>query len=634
MQKDDAAVPTATESPRYRMVVLAMLVLVYTFNFIDRQIVGILAVPIKADLGLTDTQLGLMGGLAFALFYTLLGIPIAMLADRSNRTTIMTVALVVWSAMTAVCGFAQNFWQLFLARLGVGVGEAGGVAPAYSLVADYFPPQQRARALGVYSFGMPIGSALGIVFGGLIAALIDWRTAFIVVGIAGVLLAPVFKMVVREPRARPLRRRGAGGKPPGFGEVMRVLLAQAARSGACRSARRPSSMMGYGLFFWLPSFFVRSYGLTLLDASLYFGAILLVGGMAGIWIGGWLADRFGAARRRSYAIIPAIAFLAPCRSTSAAVTSRSLAVSFVLFLVPTALGLVWLGPVLSAIQHVVPPGMRATASAVFLFVNNLIGIGLGTVALGALSDVLVGALRRRLAALRDPRRHGVLLRRRGAVPAVGGAAGEGLEQITGPAPAQANPTYTRLLRLPLFSTLVTTTGPISPVAATCVPPQGCRSTPGISSRRMRPAPRGGCTESVRTSSGCRSSSSSVIHIERTAWLAATSALTAAVTASLSISSCVSKSSRPLSARDLPARDAVAQHRPHEVQAGVHAHVGVAAIPVEAASTVVPASGGAAPASSTCRMRPPSPLRVSATRHSRPSAARSTPVSPGCPPPSG
>jgi MFS family permease len=147
-------------------------------------------------------------------------------------------------------------------------------------------------------------------------------------------------------------------------------------------------MMGYGLFFWLPSFFVRSHGMTLLDASLYFGAILLVGGMVGIWMGGWLADRFGAARRRMYAIIPAIAFLCTAPFYVGAVTSSSLALSFVLFLVPTALGLVWLGPVLSAIQHIVPPGMRATASAVFLFINNLIGIGLGSVALGALSDVL------------------------------------------------------------------------------------------------------------------------------------------------------------------------------------------------------------------------------------------------------
>ncbi len=379
--------PAVPDSPRYRLVVLAMLVLVYTFNFIDRQIVGILAVPIKADLGLTDTQLGLMGGLAFALFYTALGIPIAMLADRSNRTTIMTVALVLWSAMTAVCGFAQNFWQLFLARLGVGVGEAGGVAPAYSLVADYFPPHQRARALGAYSFGVPIGSALGIVFGGFIAHWVDWRTAFIAVGIAGVVIAPLFKFVVREPqRGRYDGARGAG-TPSSLREVMRVLLSKRAFWGISFGAAA-SSMMGYGLFFWLPSFFVRSHGMTLLDASMYFGAILLVGGIAGIWMGGWLADRFGTARRRNYALIPAIAFIATVPFYIGAVTSNSLAVSFVLFLVPTALGLVWLGPVLSAIQHIVPPGMRATASAIFLFVNNLIGIGLGSVALGALSDVL------------------------------------------------------------------------------------------------------------------------------------------------------------------------------------------------------------------------------------------------------
>ena len=387
MQDNNEATDPAAESPRYRLVVLAMLVLVYTFNFIDRQIVGILAVPIKADLGLTDTQLGLMGGLAFALFYTLLGIPIAMLADRSNRTAIMTVALVVWSAMTAVCGLAQNFWQLFLARLGVGVGEAGGVAPAYSIVADYFPPHQRARALGVYSFGVPIGSSLGILFGGVIASLVDWRTAFIVVGVAGIVLAPIFKLVVREPVRGGFDAKGSTGKPASFREVMRMLLSKPSFWGLSFGASA-SSMMGYGMFFWLPSFFVRSYQLTLLEASLYYGAILLVGGIAGIWMGGSLADRFGAARKRAYATIPAIAFLATIPFYIAAVTSHSLVLSFVLFLVPTALGLVWIGPVLSSIQHVVPPHMRATASAVFLFVNNLIGIGLGTVALGALSDAL------------------------------------------------------------------------------------------------------------------------------------------------------------------------------------------------------------------------------------------------------
>ena len=380
--------PAAADSPRYRYTVLAMLVLVYTFNFIDRQIVGILAVPIKADLGLTDTQLGLMGGLAFALFYTLLGIPIAVLADRSNRTTIVTIALLVWSAMTAVCGLAQNFWQLFLARLGVGVGEAGGVAPSYSLVADYFPPHQRARALAVYSFGVPIGSALGILFGGFIASKVDWRAAFIVVGLAGVLIAPLFRLLVREPaRGRYDAPRPVGAPHASVGDVFRVLLRKPSFWGLSFGAAA-SSMMGYGIFFWLPSFLVRSYGLTLLDASLFFGAILFFGGIAGIWLGGFLADRFGAARRRYYAMIPAFAFLATVPFYVAAVMSSSLVASFFLFLVPTALGLAWLGPVLSSIQHIVPLNMRSTASAIFLFVNNLIGIGLGTVMLGLISDAL------------------------------------------------------------------------------------------------------------------------------------------------------------------------------------------------------------------------------------------------------
>lgn len=384
----EGTVPVGDASSRRRAYVLLILVLVYTFNFIDRQIVGILAVPIKDDLGLTDTQLGLMGGLAFALFYTGLGIPVALLADRVSRTWIMTIALTLWSAMTAVCGLAQNFWQLFLARLGVGVGEAGGVAPAYSLIADYFPPAQRARALSIYSFGIPIGSAAGIVFGGLIASAIDWRVAFFIVGLAGIVLAPIFRLTVPEPERG--RFDGGGGArlvSPRFAEIVRHLARKPSfwtlsLGAAC------SSMMGYGLFFWLPSFFVRSYGLTLLEASLFFGAILLIGGLAGIWAGGWLADRFGRANRAAYALIPAIAFFATVPFYILGVLSPTLVLSFFLLIVPQALGLAWLGPVIAAIQHLVPPTMRATASAVFLFINNLIGIGLGTVAIGLLSDAL------------------------------------------------------------------------------------------------------------------------------------------------------------------------------------------------------------------------------------------------------
>ena len=370
-----------------RAYVLFILVVVYTFNFIDRQIVGILAVPIKADLGLTDSQLGLMGGLAFALFYTGLGIPVAMLADRFSRTWIMTAALVIWSGMTAASGLATNFWQLFAARLGVGVGEAGGVAPAYSLISDFFPPNQRARAMSVYSFGIPIGSAIGIVFGGIIASMIDWRWAFFIVGIAGVIIAPIFRMTIKEPPRGQFDRQREAVKAPGLKLIFSILMTKPSFWLLSLGASF-SSMMGYGVFFWLPSFFVRSYNLTLLNASLFYGAVLLIGGLVGIWVGGWLGDRFGQNQRSQYARIPAIAFLCTVPFYIIAILSPTLTLAFFVLLVPTALGLAWLGPVISAIQHLVRPDMRAVASAIFLFINNLIGIGLGTYAIGALSDML------------------------------------------------------------------------------------------------------------------------------------------------------------------------------------------------------------------------------------------------------
>ncbi len=367
--------------------VLFILVLVYTFNFIDRQIIGILAVPIKADLGLSDTQLGLMGGLAFALFYTGFGIPVAMLADRFSRTWIMTGALALWSAMTAVCGLTTNFWQLFAARLGVGVGEAGGVAPAYSLISDYFPPEQRARAMSIYSFGIPIGSAIGIVFGGVVASMLDWRIAFFIIGIAGIILAPIFRMTIKEPPRGGFDRKREDTRPPGLKTIFSTLFTKpsfwiVSLGASC------SSMMGYGLFFWLPSFFVRSFELSLLHASLYYGAVLLVGGVIGIWAGGWLGDRFGQMRRSRFITIPGMAFIATVPFYLIAMTSQNMLLTFSVLLIPTALGLMWLGPVISVIQHLVPPNMRATASAIFLFINNLIGIGIGTFAIGFLSDTL------------------------------------------------------------------------------------------------------------------------------------------------------------------------------------------------------------------------------------------------------
>jgi MFS family permease len=376
---------TPTAGKRYRKFVLVMLILVYTLNFIDRQIIGILAGPIKAELALSDTQLGLMGGLAFALFYTALGIPIAWAADRTSRTWIMTAALTLWSGFTALCGLATSFWQLFLCRLGVGVGEAGGVAPAYSLVVDYFPPRERARALGVFSFGIPIGSALGIVFGGWIASRIDWRAAFVFVGLAGVVIAPLFRFGVKEPARGRFDAAALATSRPSFADVVRHLAHRPA-FWFLSFAAASSSIVGYGLIFWLPSFFARSFDLDLVTVSRFYGAIVFLGGTAGIWAGAWAADRLGQRSRRAYALIPAIAFTLAVPCYAAGVLSSWLPLTFVLFLIPQALGLAWLGPVIAAIQHLVPPAMRSTASAAFLFVNNLIGIGFGTVFFGLVSD--------------------------------------------------------------------------------------------------------------------------------------------------------------------------------------------------------------------------------------------------------
>jgi MFS family permease len=348
----------------YRYYVLGILVVVYTMNFLDRQILGILAGPIKKELGLTDSQLGLMGGLAFAMLYSTLGVPIAWLADRSSRRRIMAYALGIWSAFTAVCGLANSFVQLFLARIGVGIGEAGGVAPAYSLISDYFPKHQRARALAFYSLGIPIGSGCGILFGGLIAHAINWRAAFIIVGLAGLLLAPIFRATVRDPQRGGV---DASGKPA-------PSVAPAA--------------FGYGVAFWLPSFFMRSMHLSLVDTSLFYGAITFFGGCIGIVSGGIIADRLGSRSRSAYPLIPAIAFMIAMPCFFLAVNTSTLWVAFPLFLIPTGLNLAWLGPVLTSVQHLVPAHMRTTASAMFLLINNLLGIAVGYYYFGAISDAL------------------------------------------------------------------------------------------------------------------------------------------------------------------------------------------------------------------------------------------------------
>ena len=358
---------------------LALLLIAYIFNFLDRQILGILAQPIKADLHLSDTQFGAIGGLAFAMLYSALGIPLAFLADKTSRSGVIAGSLAVWSAFTALCGTAAGFGQLFLYRLGVGVGEAGGVAPSYALIADYFPPERRTRALAIFSLGVPIGLAGGTLVGAYIAHAMSWRAAFAVMGIAGIVLAPILWLVVRDVPKASSQAPLASVFPMIARKPAFWLLAFASSS---------SSLCGYGLALWTPSVMMRSFGLDLVSTGQFLASLLLIGGTIGVFAGGWFADRLGAADRGWYAKLPAIAWIVSVPAWGLGLFAPSLWVAWPLLLVGNAVNILWLGPVTTAVQHLVPSPMRATASASFLLINNLIGLGVGPLLMGRLSDAL------------------------------------------------------------------------------------------------------------------------------------------------------------------------------------------------------------------------------------------------------
>ena len=364
-----------------RNLVLGFLLLAYIFNFLDRTILNILAGSIIADLALTDAEFGAITGLAFAILYSVLGVPLALLADRTRRSWVIAGSLAVWSGFTALCGLAANFVQLFLFRLGVGVGEAGGVAPSYALIADYFEPARRARALAIFSLGIPLGLAGGTLIGAYLAAWINWRAAFLAMGVAGVLLAPIMLLVVRDlprpalaPTAREplLRAFPIVAKKPTF-----WLMAAAA---SC------SSLAGYGLAAWTPSILERSFGLGLIERGQFLASIFLIGGTAGVFAGGWLADRLGQRDRRWFARLPAIAWLITAPTFAIGLMTSDPWVAWPLLLIPNALNILWLGPVTTAVQHLVPRAMRSTASASFLLINNLVGLGIGPMLIGIISD--------------------------------------------------------------------------------------------------------------------------------------------------------------------------------------------------------------------------------------------------------
>jgi len=378
-----------TYSKAYLRYALGLFLLVYIVNFIDRQIFSILIEPIKAEIDLSDTQLGLLGGIAFALFYTFAGIPIARWADVGTRKNIVALAVLIWSAMTMFTSTAKSFGGLLIARIGVGVGEAGCSPPIHSMISDYFPESKRATALATYALGIPIGGAIGTLAGGWIGEYFGWRNAFLVVGLPGIFLAAVVFFTIREPK------RGL--------QVASVKVESVAESytlketirfmWSLKSFRNLSfagalhAFVGYGVGLFLPSFFMRIHGYGLAETSTYLFLIGLTG-IIGTYLGGYLGDRFGQNDKRWYMFIPGAATLISVPFAALFYSTGDPVLALFLAIPGAILGPMYLGPTFGMTQTLVPPAMRATASALMLFVLNLIGLGLGPVAAGVLSDLL------------------------------------------------------------------------------------------------------------------------------------------------------------------------------------------------------------------------------------------------------
>ena len=377
---------------RYRNYVLAMLTLVYVFNFIDRQLLVILQESIKKELHLSDTQLGLLSGFTFAIFYVTLGIPIARLADKGNRRNIVTLSLGLWSLMTAFSGLTRNFVQLLLVRIGVGVGEAGGSPPAHAMISDYFPPRQRSTALSIYSTGIYFGILIGFMMGGYLNQWLGWRSAFIAVGIPGLVFSLLFYAIVKEPPKGATDTSGAGASATeashSWWEVVRLLYSSRTFVNLAAAAALLVFCI-YGLTNWAPSFLARIHGMKTAQIGAVLGPALGIGGAIGSFAGGWLTDRLGRSDKGWYLKVPAFAILISLVFEAGGLFSSNASISVICFGVFTALHSMYLGPSLSVAHSLVPASMRAMTSAIFFLVLNLIGLGAGPSVVGWLSDRLV-----------------------------------------------------------------------------------------------------------------------------------------------------------------------------------------------------------------------------------------------------
>ena len=370
---------------------LVTLTFVYVLNFLDRQLLGILAKPIQDNLHITDGQLGLIGGLYFAFFYCFIAVPVGWFADRTNRVTVLSLACAIWSAATAACGMSANYTQLVIARMTVGFGEAGGVPPSYALITDTFPPGERGTAFGIYNLGPPIGAAIGIAFGASIAAAFDWRDAFIAIGIIGIVTAVLVKLVIPEPERGALDRlhsgeaaQDAGSKAP-FGTTIGmffrnpVLMLAALGSGA-------TQFVTYGLGNFAVLFLMREKGMTLTDVAVWYALVVAIGMSAGMLVSGRVIDRFTRRSRVAYAMAPAISLAAAMPFYVLFVWAPDWPLALVFLTVAMFLNYFYLSSSIALVQEEVRPDQRVLSGALLLLVMNFIGLGLGPTYVGAASD--------------------------------------------------------------------------------------------------------------------------------------------------------------------------------------------------------------------------------------------------------
>ncbi|MFX1675086.1 MFS transporter [Paraburkholderia sp. A2WS-5] len=370
-----------------------MLVLIYASSFVDRIIVAVVGQAVKTEMSLSDLQVGLLGGLAFSIFYSVLGLPIARLADKFNRVVLISISIIAWSAMTALCGTAGAFWQLMLYRLGVGIGEAGSTPTSHSLIADQFGPRRRASALAIYALGPPIGVLAGALGGGWLVQHLGWRPVFYVVGLPGLVLGLLAWLTLREPK-----RGGADGvaadtstSAPPMGQVFKLLISSRAFVQMLLGTVI-GAFAQYGINLFIPMYFIRAYDMSFAQAGLIFGLVLGVGGIIGNTLGGVSADWASAKDRRWYARIPAIGTALGFPALALAFISNQWQVSVALLFVGTIALNLWNGPTFAVVQSIVEPRMRATASAIVFLLMNLIGQGLGTPVVGFLSDRIASHL--------------------------------------------------------------------------------------------------------------------------------------------------------------------------------------------------------------------------------------------------